>query len=200
MKGYNKPIILILGILVLDQALKTWVKTNMFIGQEFHLIKDLAIIHFTENNGMAFGMEFGGELGKLALSIFRIIAVGGIGYGLHYLIKHKYHRGLILNVAFIFAGALGNIIDSVFYGMIYGYEKIFHGRVVDMFYLPLIQGNFPSWLPIWGGEEFIFFRPVFNIADSAISIGVIMILIYQKRYFKEEIIEQSSLNSEVVED
>ena len=200
MKGYNKPIILILGILVLDQALKTWVKTNMFIGQEFHLIKDLAIIHFTENNGMAFGMEFGGELGKLALSIFRIIAVGGIGYGLHYLIKHKYHRGLILNVAFIFAGALGNIIDSVFYGMIYGYEKIFHGRVVDMFYLPLIQGNFPSWFPIWGGEEFIFFRPVFNIADSAISIGVIMILIYQKRYFKEEIIEQPSLNSEVVED
>ena len=200
MKGYNKPIILILGILVLDQALKTWVKTNMFIGQEFHLIKDLAIIHFTENNGMAFGMEFGGELGKLALSIFRIIAVGGIGYGLYYLIKHKYHRGLILNVAFIFAGALGNIIDSVFYGMIYGYEKIFHGRVVDMFYLPLIQGNFPSWLPIWGGEEFIFFRPVFNIADSAISIGVIMILIYQKRYFKEEIIEQPSLNSEVVED
>ena len=200
MKGYNKPIILILGILVLDQALKTWVKTNMFIGQEFHLIKDLAIIHFTENNGMAFGMEFGGELGKLALSIFRIIAVGGIGYGLYYLIKHKYHRGLILNVAFIFAGALGNIIDSVFYGMIYGYEKIFHGRVVDMFYLPLIQGNFPSWFPIWGGEEFIFFRPVFNIADSAISIGVIMILIYQKRYFKEEIIEQPSLNSEVVED
>ena len=200
MKGYNKPIILILVILVLDQALKTWVKTNMFIGQEFHLIKDLAIIHFTENNGMAFGMEFGGELGKLALSIFRIIAVGGIGYGLHYLIKHKYHRGLILNVAFIFAGALGNIIDSVFYGMIYGYEKIFHGRVVDMFYLPLIQGNFPSWFPIWGGEEFIFFRPVFNIADSAISIGVIMILIYQKRYFKEEIIEQPSLNSEVVED
>lgn len=200
MKGYNKPIILILVILVLDQALKTWVKTNMFIGQEFHLIKDLVIIHFTENNGMAFGMEFGGELGKLALSIFRIIAVGGIGYGLHYLIKHKYHRGLILNVAFIFAGALGNIIDSVFYGMIYGYEKIFHGRVVDMFYLPLIQGNFPSWLPIWGGEEFIFFRPVFNIADSAISIGVIMILIYQKRYFKEEIIEQPSLNSEVVED
>jgi signal peptidase II len=200
MKGYNKPIIAILVILVLDQALKTWVKTNMFIGQEFHLIKDFAIIHFTENNGMAFGMEFGGELGKLALSIFRIIAVAGIGYGLHYLIKYKYHRGLILNVAFIFAGALGNIIDSVFYGLIYNYEKIFHGRVVDMFYFPLLQGNFPAWLPVWGGEEFIFFRPVFNIADSAISIGVIMILIYQKRYFKEEIKEQPSINSEVVED
>jgi signal peptidase II len=200
MKGYNKPIIAILVILLLDQALKTWVKTNMFIGQEFHLIKDIAIIHFTENNGMAFGMEFGGELGKLALSIFRIIAVAGIGYGLYHLIKNKYHRGLILNVTFIFAGALGNIIDSVFYGVIYGYEKIFHGRVVDMFYFPLFQGYFPAWFPVWGGEEFIFFRPVFNVADSAISIGVIMILIYQKHYFKEEIKEKPSINSEVVED
>ena len=200
MKGYNKPIIAILFILLADQALKVWVKTNMFIGQEFHLIKDLAIIHFTENNGMAFGMEFGGEAGKLALSLFRILAVGGIGYGLHHLIKHKYHRGLIINVSLIFAGALGNIIDSVFYGVIYNYEKVFHGRVVDMFYFPLLQGNYPTWFPIWAGEEFIFFRPVFNIADASISIGVIMILIYQKRYFKEEIKEQPSLNSEVVED
>lgn len=200
MKGYNKPIITILFILLADQALKTWVKTNMFIGQEFHLIKDFAIIHFTENNGMAFGLEFGGEAGKLALSLFRIIAVAGIGYGLHYLIKHKYHRGLIMNVALIFAGALGNIIDSVFYGIIYQYESLFHGRVVDMFYFPLLQGNFPSWLPIWGGEEYIFFRPVFNVADASISIGVVMILIYQKIYFKEEIKEQPSLNSEVIED
>ena len=200
MKGYNKPIIAILVILLIDQAVKTWVKTNMFIGQEYHLLKDLAIIHFTENNGMAFGMEFGGEIGKLALSLFRILAVAGIGYGLHYLIKHKYHRGLIMNVAFIFAGALGNIIDSVFYGLVYNYEKLFHGRVVDMFYFPLLHGNFPTWFPIWGGEEYIFFRPVFNVADAAISIGVVMILIYQKRYFKEEIKEQPSLNSEMVED
>ena len=200
MKGYNKPIIAILVILLVDQAIKTWVKTNMFIGQEYHLIKDFAIIHFTENNGMAFGMEFGGEAGKLALSLFRILAVAGIGYGLNHLIKYKYHRGLILNVAFIFAGALGNIIDSVFYGKIYDYAGVFHGRVVDMFYFPLLQGHFPTWFPIWGGEEYIFFRPVFNIADSAISIGVICILIYQKRYFKEEIKEQSSINSEVVED
>ena len=200
MKGYNKPIIAILVILLVDQAIKTCVKTNMFIGQEYHLIKDFAIIHFTENNGMAFGMEFGGEAGKLALSLFRILAVAGIGYGLNYLIKYKYHRGLILNVAFIFAGALGNIIDSVFYGKIYDYAGIFHGRVVDMFYFPLLQGHFPTWFPIWGGEEYIFFRPVFNIADSAISIGVICILIYQKRYFKEEVKEQSSINSEVVED
>lgn len=200
MKGYNKPIIAILFILIADQALKTWVKTNMFIGQEFHLIKNFAIIHFTENNGMAFGLEFGGEAGKLALSLFRIIAVAGIGYGLHYLIRHKYHRGLILNVALIFAGALGNIIDSVFYGLIYNYEKLFHGRVVDMFYFPLLQGTFPTWLPVWGGEEYIFFRPVFNIADASISIGVILILIYQKVYFKEEIKEEPSTNSEVIED
>ncbi|HET8828289.1 MAG TPA: lipoprotein signal peptidase [Pelobium sp.] len=200
MKGYTKPLIAIFLILIADQVLKTWVKTNMFIGQEFHLIKNFVIIHFTENNGMAFGMEFGGEAGKLALSLFRIVAVAGIGYGLHHLIKHKYHRGLILNVSFIFAGALGNIIDSVFYGVIYNYEKLFHGRVVDMFYLPIIQGHFPTWFPIWAGEDFVFFRPVFNIADSAISIGVITILIFQKTYFKEDIKEQPSTNSEVVED
>jgi signal peptidase II len=200
MKAYNKPIIAILLILLADQALKTWVKTNMFIGQEFHLIKDLAIIHFTENNGMAFGLEFGGETGKLVLSLFRILAVAGIGYGLNYLIKHKYSRGLILSVALIFAGALGNIIDSVFYGLIYNYESVFHGRVVDMFYFPLFQGVFPSWVPVWGGEEYIFFRPVFNIADAAISVGVAIILIFQKRYFKEEIKEEASINSEIVED
>ncbi len=200
MKGYSKPIILILLILIADQVLKTWIKTNMFIGQEFHIIKDFFIIHFTENNGMAFGMEFGGEAGKLALSLFRILAVGGIGYGLHYLIKHKYHRGFILCVAMIFAGALGNIIDSVFYGVIYGYEKLFHGRVVDMFYFPILRGNFPDWFPVWAGEEFIFFRPVFNIADAAISVGVFIILLNQKIYFKEEIKEVPSPNSEVIED
>jgi signal peptidase II len=200
MKGYNKPIIAILFILVLDQALKTWVKTNMYLGQEFNVLGNWFIIHFTENNGMAFGMEFGGELGKLALSVFRIIAVGGIGYGLIHLIKNKYNRGLIMNVAFIFAGALGNIIDSVAYGLIYGYEKLFHGRVVDMLYFPLLEGHFPAWFPVWGGEEFIFFRPVFNLADASISVGVIFILLYQKRYFKEDIKPEASLNSEIVEE
>jgi len=200
MKGYTKPLLIIFLVLLADQALKTWIKTNMYVGQEFKIIGDWFIIHFTENNGMAFGMEFGGEFGKLALSLFRIAAVAGIGYGLYYLIRHKYHRGLIMNVALIFAGALGNIIDSVIYGNIYGYAPLFHGRVVDMFYFPILEGIFPSWVPIWGGEDYIFFRPVFNIADAAISVGVIAILIFQKNYFKEDVKEEIGPNNEVVED
>lgn len=216
MKGYTRPLSLILIVLFLDQVIKFWVKLNMTLGQEFKIIGNRALIHFTENNGMAFGMEFGGESGKLALSVFRILAVLGIGYGLIYMIKRKYHRGLILCVALIFAGALGNIIDSTFYGIIFsesswhekaslfpaagGYSSIFHGKVVDMFYFPLLQGTFPSWFPIWSNEEFIFFRPVFNLADSAISVGVIIILIFQKRYFKEEIHESASYHSEVIEE
>ena len=200
MKGYTKPLLIIFFVLLADQVLKTWIKTSMYMGQEFKILGDWFIIHFTENNGMAFGLKFGGEFGKLALSLFRIAAVAGIGYGLHYLIQRKYHRGLISSVALIFAGALGNIIDSVFYGKIYDYAGWFHGRVVDMFYFPIFQGNFPSWVPIWGGEDFIFFRPVFNIADAAISIGVVIILIFQKTYFKEDVREEISINSEVVEE
>ncbi|MGY4383756.1 signal peptidase II [Pedobacter sp. UYP24] len=200
MKGYTKPLLIIFLVLLADQVLKTWIKTNMYIGQEFKIIGNWFIIHFTENNGMAFGLEFGGEFGKLALSLFRIIAVAGIGYGLHYLIQKKYHRGLILNVALIFAGALGNIIDSVVYGKIYGYAEFFHGRVVDMFYFPILDGHFPIWLPIWGGEEFVFFRPVFNVADAAISAGVIIILIFQKSYFKEDVKEEIGSNNEIVEE
>lgn len=216
MKGYTKPLLIILSILFLDQIIKFWVKLHMTLGQEFKIIGNRALIHFTENNGMAFGMEFGGEGGKLALSVFRILAVLGIGYGLVHMIKRKYHRGLILCVSLIFAGALGNIIDSTFYGVIFsestwydkaqflpetgGYSTLFHGKVVDMFYFPLLQGTFPSWLPFWSNEEFIFFRPVFNLADSAISVGVIIILIFQKRYFKEEIEEPASYHSEVIEE
>ncbi|RZL30791.1 MAG: lipoprotein signal peptidase [Pedobacter sp.] len=200
MKGYTKPLILIFLVLIADQVSKTWIKTNMYLGQEFKILGDWFIIHFTENNGMAFGLEFGGEFGKLALSLFRVVAVAGIGYGLHHLIKHKYHRGLILNVALIFSGALGNIIDSVFYGVIYKYESLFHGRVVDMLYFPIIKGNFPSWFPLWANEPFEFFRPVFNLADAAISIGVITILIFQKTYFKEEVKDEVGINNESVED
>ncbi len=172
----------------------------MFLGEEIHFLGNRGMLHYTENNGMAFGMELGGELGKLALTLFRIVAVCGIGYALVFLVKHKYHRGLVMMVALILAGALGNIIDSTFYGVIYNYAGIFHGRVVDMFYFPLFTGQFPAWVPIWGGEEYIFFRPVFNLADAAISVGVIMILLNQKRYFKQEEPEVSSPNSEMVEE
>ncbi|WP_411273087.1 lipoprotein signal peptidase [Daejeonella sp.] len=216
MKAYFKPFLAIVLILLVDQILKFWIKLNMALGQEFKILGDYAMIHFTENNGMAFGMEFGGEAGKLALTLFRIAAVCGIGYGVVYLIKKKYHRGLIMNLALIFAGAMGNIIDSTFYGLIFnessyyeaakflpaegGYSSLFHGKVVDMFYLPLLQGVYPAWFPFWAGEEFIFFRPVFNVADSAISIGVVMILIYQKRYFKEEKKEELYPHSEMIEE
>ncbi len=200
MKGYTKPLLLIFLVLLADQISKIWIKTNMFLGQEFKVIGEWFIIHFTENNGMAFGLEFGGEFGKLALSLFRIFAVAGIAYGLHHMIKHKYHRGLILNVSLVFAGALGNIIDSVFYGIIFKYETLFHGRVVDMLYFPILKGIYPSWFPFWAGEQFEFFRPVFNLADTAISVGVIMILIFQKTYFKEEVKDEVGINNESLED
>lgn len=161
---------------------------------------DWFIIHFTENNGMAFGLEFAGEYGKLALSLFRIFAIGGIGWYLNHLVKNKAHVVLVSSIAFIFAGALGNIIDSTFYGVIFsssefqlaslfpaegGYSSLLHGKVVDMFYFPILKGHFPEWVPIWGGEYFIFFRPVFNIADASISVGVILILLFQGVIFKD---------------
>ena len=198
--AYIKPFAVAILIIVLDQALKTWVRTHMLLGEEIHFLGERGMLHYTENNGMAFGMELGGEFGKLMLTLFRIVAVCGIGYGLVYLIQHKYHRGLIMNVALIFAGAMGNILDSTFYGVIYQQGALFHGRVVDMFYFPLLSGHYPTWLPIWGGEDFIFFRPVFNLADSAISVGVILILLFQKHYFKHETPEVSHPNSEIVEE
>ncbi len=198
--AYTKPFLVAAFIILADQIIKTWVRSHMYLGEEIHFLGSRGMLHYTENNGMAFGMEFGGTLGKLALTLFRIGAVVAIGYGLVYLIKHKHHRGLIMNVALIFAGALGNIIDSTFYGVMYHYAPLFHGRVVDMFYFPLITGYFPSWVPFWGGQDLVFFRPVFNLADSAISVGVIMILIYQKHYFKHDVPEISSPHSEVVEE
>lgn len=198
--AYTKPFLTAAIIILVDQIIKIWVRGHMSLGEEIHFLGNRGMLHYTENNGMAFGMELGGELGKLALTLFRIVAVCGIGYALVHLIKHKYHRGLVMMVALILAGALGNIIDSTFYGIIYKYAGLFHGRVVDMFYFPLLTGQFPKWVPVWGGEEYIFFRPVFNLADAAISIGVIMILFNQKRYFKHEEPEVSSPNSEMVEE
>ena len=197
----KRPILIIFIVLLIDQILKFWIKTNMYLGQEFHIAGDWFIIHFTENNGMAFGMEFAGEFGKLFLSLFRIVAVAGLGWYLNTLVKEKAHYMLITGISLIFAGAMGNIIDSTFYGMIFsssefqlatlfpaegGYSSFLHGKVVDMFYFPVWKGVFPDWIPVWGGEYFIFFRPVFNVADSSISIGVALIIIFQAVIFKSE--------------
>ena len=198
--AYTKPFLTAAFIILADQIIKTWVRTHMQFQEEIRFLGSRGMLHYTENNGMAFGMEWGGDAGKLALTLFRIVAVCGIIYTLIYLIKHKYHRGLIMNVSLILAGAMGNIIDSTFYGLMYKYAPLFHGRVVDMFYFPLLRGTYPSWFPLWAGESFEFFRPVFNLADASICIGVIMILLYQKRYFKHEKPEIASPNSEMVEE
>jgi len=181
---------------MLDQVLKFWIKSNMIIGEEFRVF-DWFIIHFTENKGMAFGMEFGGEWGKYLLSIFRIIAIVGIAWYLNILVKEGTSKGVVTSVSLVLAGAIGNMIDSAFYGMIFshsygqiatlmegGYAGFLQGHVVDMFYFPLINSHFPDWIPIFGGDHFIFFRPVFNIADASISVGVINILLFHRSFFK----------------
>ena len=204
----KKPLLIIFLVLLIDQLIKIYVKTHFFLGEEIHVSGNWFIIHFTENNGMAYGMEFGGQFGKLFLSIFRIVAVGGIGYYLWTLTKKNEDKLYIICIALIFAGALGNIIDSAFYGVLFsdsnydlarymppegGYAPFLQGKVVDMLYFPVIQGHFPSWFPFWGSEDFIFFRPVFNFADASISIGVALIILFQKRLFgkKSVVAEQT---------
>jgi signal peptidase II len=200
MSAQKKSILLILLVLILDQMLKVWVKTHMALGDEIHIFGKYGMLHFIENNGMAFGMEMGGKKGKIILSLFRVIAICGIGWFLTSLFRKKTNVGLILAVSAILAGAIGNLIDSAFYGMIFsesfsqpaimfppggGYSSFLLGRVVDMFYFPIINTHWPAWSPFRPGESFIFFRPVFNISDSAITCGVFAILIFQKKMFKD---------------
>jgi len=194
----RKSILIILLILVADQVLKILVKTHMTLYQQIPFLGNWGILHFVENNGMAFGMALPGSLGKILLTSFRILAVVAIGFYLRHLIRIKAHTGLIISLSMVMAGALGNIIDSVFYGLIFGssspvqtaamfpegggYAPLMQGKVVDMFYFPLIKGSYPQWFR--GGSGFIFFRPVFNIADSSISVAVAIILFNQRRFFR----------------
>lgn len=189
-------------MLILDQALKVWIKTTMYLGQEKNVLGNWFILHFTENEGMAFGFTFGGETGKLLLSIFRILAIIGIGYYIHLITKRESHAGLVTSFSLIMAGAIGNILDSAFYGLLFsassyqqaavfmpeggGYASFLHGKVVDMFYFPVINTILPEWVPIRGGEPFIFFRPVFNVADTAITTGVLLLIIFQKKFFPKK--------------
>ncbi len=209
-------ILLIITILLVDQISKFWIKTNMTLGQEFSVLGNWFLIHFTENEGMAFGLELPGRYGKLFLSLFRLIAIGGIIWYIFHLIKLHAPKGLILSISLILAGAIGNMIDSAFYGMIFsesyftpavlfpeegGYAAFLHGRVVDMFYFPIISGVYPDWFPWLGSKPFLFFRPVFNIADTAITTGVLITLIFYRSWFnkkeeKEEEVEGKETSSE----
>lgn len=199
--------LIVMLLLLLDQVLKIWIKTNMQLHESIE-ITSWFYIYFTENPGMAFGMEV---ISKLFLSIFRIVAVLFIGYYLYRIIKENYGFGFIACISLVFAGAIGNIIDSVFYGVIFdhsygqvatfmpeggGYDTWLHGKVVDMFYFPLIETVLPEWLPIWGGNEFVFFRPIFNLADSAICVGVFILLIFYRHTLSDSLSKEDKKDVE----
>jgi signal peptidase II len=199
----GKTVFFIISLIVLiDQALKIYIKTHYHVGESHAVLGNWFQLYFIENEGMAYGWKFGGEWGKMLLTLFRLAAViFGVFY-IKQIIQKNYHTGFIICVALIFAGALGNLIDSMFYGLIFesssmdtlniakifpahGYAGFLHGNVVDMLYFPVIKNaTFPGWIPFWGGQDFEFFRPIFNISDAAISTGIITILIFQKRFFK----------------
>ncbi|MCR5014867.1 MAG: lipoprotein signal peptidase [Bacteroidales bacterium] len=196
----TKISVLVVALLIIDQVIKLLVKTNMTLGQSIHVFGDWFQIYFIENNGMAFGMQFGGHIGKYLLSIFRIVLVGVIIVYINRLLKKpETPWGVLVGLSAIMCGALGNIVDSLFYGLIFsestftqvaqlfpeggGYAPFLQGRVVDMLYFPLIDTDLPSWVPFWGGRHIIFFRPIFNFADSCITCGAIYLLIFHWRFF-----------------
>jgi len=205
--------LLIAAILIIDQVFKIYIKTHYLLGEEVHMLGHWFRLNFIENEGMAFGMKLNGPTGKYILSIFRIIAATAIMWYLLRIMREKKHPIYIFSIGLIFAGAAGNIFDSMFYGLIFdqspiwgsggsptaifdgSYAGFLQGKVVDMLYFPMFQGTYPSWFPFNAGEKFIFFRPVFNLADSYISIGVVMILVFQRKIFKhnkkqQEVIKQ----------
>jgi signal peptidase II len=199
---YVVPFLVIFLVLAADQILKIWVKTTMELHTEIPVFGNWFILHFIENEGMAFGLKIWGKYGKLLLTVFRILAVCFGFYLLYTQIKAKARLGFIICIGLILGGALGNIIDSVFYGVWfksinYYQGGLLYGRVVDMLYFPLIEGTYPDWFPFKAGDDFIFFSPVFNIADAAISGGVIAILVFQKRFFATK---NKESNEETVEE
>jgi signal peptidase II len=206
-----RNVVFIIGlIIIVDQVLKIWIKTTYPTGHVMDVIGPRFQLYFVENSGMAWGWKFGNEIGKIVLTLFRLAAVIFGTWYLGRIVRHNYHKGFIVCAALIYAGALGNLIDSMFYGMIFdkgmhynalshdfdgyfgvatltlqgGYSSFLHGSVVDMLYFPLVRSTFPNWLPFIGGKDFEFFSPIFNIADASISVGVITLLIFQKRFFK----------------
>ncbi|HAJ98402.1 MAG TPA: lipoprotein signal peptidase [Bacteroidales bacterium] len=194
------PWMVVILVLIIDQTIKILVKTNMTLGQTIPVVGDIFMLHFTENFGMAFGLEIPGEFGKLMLSLLRIAALCLIGWFIVKMAKENAANGFLISLGLVFGGAAGNIIDGSIYSLIFsqstftqvaqmfpeggGYGTFLHGYVVDMFYAPIIRGYYPDWFPFWAGREFIFFRPVFNVADAAITSGVFTMLIFQKKYFK----------------
>ena len=201
-KGCGISLLVIL-LLVIDQVIKFAVKLNMTIGESIPVFGDWFQICFIENNGMAFGMQFGGSVGKLALSLFRVVLIGFIIVYLRKLIKKAgTPTGVLVGLSLVLVGAIGNVVDCLFYGEIFsastytqvaqlfppdgGYTGFLYGKVVDMFYFPIIDTILPEWVPFYGGEHFIFFRPIFNFADACISVSVIYMLLFQRKFFMEE--------------
>ena len=190
-------ILLIAALIIIDQIIKIEVKTNMFLGESIR-ITDWFYIDFIENNGMAFGMTF---FNKLVLSLFRLVAITALGWYIYRMLKKPHSLMTVVCLAMILAGAAGNMVDSMFYGLVFnassphyvsylvpfgdGYAPFLQGKVVDMFYFPLIVSEWPEWVPVVGGENFVFFSPVFNFADACVSVGVVLLLIFGRKDLEE---------------
>jgi signal peptidase II len=202
---YRHALLIVFIIILVDQLSKFYIKTHFYYGEEVSVIGNWFKLHFIENEGMAFGMKLSdASIGKLALTLFRLVAVVFGFFFLKKIVDKGYSRGAVICGSLVLAGALGNLIDSIFYGMIFtessfhiaqlvpfgqGYGNLFHGRVVDMLYFPIVETRLPNWIPFMGGKDFVFFEPVFNVADAAISVGVLTLVLFQKRlvYKREEI-------------